>query len=84
MGELDKWIWFGAVSRVAMAGRSIRLGELPHRCPTCGKWGLIYLYRRNTAYADLHLNWGMACADCIQEEHEDYADLWADYYAGCM
>jgi len=37
-------------------------------------------YRRNTAYIDKELNYGYAPQCCIDEDNEDMAWLWADYY----
>lgn len=52
-------------------------------CPACGEYGAT-LYHRNTAYHDDELNWSNACESCQEIEFEQYAEMWREYYAGCL
>ena len=40
--------------------------------------------RQNTAYADDNQNWVTLCPSCMKANAEHWADMWADYYSGCL
>ena len=39
---------------------------------------------RNTAYVDDKSNYSKICEDCAKRDYEYFAELWADYYSGCL
>ena len=40
--------------------------------------------RQNTAYCDDERNWVTLCPDCMKSNDAHWADMWADYYSGCL
>jgi len=55
------------------------------RCPVCGRFRRsVRRSRRSTAYCDDRLNFIVCCDDCYEREEDYWADMWSDYYSGCM
>jgi len=50
--------------------------------PHCDKDG--ERYRQNTAYVNEESNWVVLCPEHIEENEAYWADMWAEYYSGCM
>lgn len=40
--------------------------------------------RRDAKYVDESLNWIGSCGECYERDCEYYAELWSDFYNGCM
>ena len=40
--------------------------------------------RQNTKYANDESNYATLCHKCQKDANEYWADMWAEYYAGCM
>ena len=40
--------------------------------------------RQNTRYEDDAQNWVTLCDDCMKTNDAYWADMWANYYSGCM
>lgn len=40
--------------------------------------------RQNTKYVDDTQNWVTLCPDCMRANEEHWADMWADFYSGCL
>jgi hypothetical protein len=54
------------------------------KCPCCKRLKFNNRKRRlNTKYVNDESNWLTSCGECYEETYQYYADLWADYYAGC-
>lgn len=54
-------------------------------CPCCKRLRPdVSLRRRNTRYVDEMLNWLPSCEECYAEDYAYYADLWDDFYCGCL
>lgn len=58
-------------------------------CPCCKRRRLrrdVRRRRRNTSYCKSldDNNYLTSCGDCYDEDCEYWADMWADYYSGCM
>ena len=53
------------------------------KCPCCGDCsGTVERRRRNTAYVDDECNFLNSCQECKDLDDEQFAELWAEYYAG--
>lgn len=48
-------------------------------CQQPGQWR-----RQNTRYENWRDNWRFLCPDCQAAADEHWAELWAEYYAGCL
>lgn len=40
--------------------------------------------RQNTKYVEEESNWNTLCEECQKETDEYWADMWSDYYSGCL
>lgn len=40
--------------------------------------------RQNTHYVDDELNYVISCDSCFEEIENDWENMWADYYSGCL
>lgn len=40
--------------------------------------------RQNTQYVDDSCNWVFLCDECFEVIQGYWADMWAEYYSGCM
>ena len=40
--------------------------------------------RQNTRYAEDEQNWVTLCPDCMKANVAYWADMWSDYYGGCL
>ncbi len=55
------------------------------KCQRCEKEGAdVQRRRQNTSYADDESNFATLCNECQTEANEYWAELWAEYYSGCM
>ena len=65
--------------------RFIQIKDLPSKviCERCelriGQWR-----RQNTQYYDDRENWVFLCDGCHVFNEEHWAEMWRDYYAGCL
>ncbi len=53
------------------------------QCELCDTLGAV-VHRQNTQYVDDQQNWRCLCSACREENDENWAEMWADYYANCM
>jgi len=61
-------------------GTKIDMGEECER--GCGRPGI--RRRQNTAYPNDEMNFAILCAECQAENDEHWAEMWAEYYRGCL
>ena len=55
------------------------------RCPHCQRWSQTVERRRmNTRYVNDEQNWITECDECFEDTESYWADMWDDYYRGCM
>lgn len=40
--------------------------------------------RQNTAYNDDERNWVTLCPECAKANDEHWAEMWREYYSGCL
>lgn len=54
-------------------------------CDMCGKTGPdVKRKRQNTAYVDDEANFNSLCPPCQEEADAYWAEMWAEYYRGCL
>ena len=53
------------------------------RCRGCNCRGA-QRRRMMTSYCNEELNWTVECDRCFDETQAYWADMWSDYYQGCM
>jgi hypothetical protein len=41
-------------------------------------------YRQNTQFVDEESNWVTLCPPHVEDNEEYWADMWSQYYQGCM
>ena len=61
-----------------------RLAKWPRLRCDAGHWAISYWRRQNTMYWDDRSNWACLCAECQEGNDRHWADMWADYYRGCL
>ena len=78
--------WARATFGKLAHGIEVDTDDLPEICPICGrKTDDIAKRHRTTAYVtDDEANWLVSCADCFAIDEESMAELWDDYYTGCL
>lgn len=59
--------------------------SIPCPCPCCEQPSDTVERRQlNTAYCDYERNFLTSCEWCYEGAVEMYAEMWAEYYAGCL
>lgn len=51
-------------------------------CPNCGEKKECRTYYRGTAYWEESLNYNYGCAECEQDECDQWEERWKEYYSG--
>lgn len=61
------------------------IGWVPRRCQGCLeiKQGVIKR-RMSTAYVNDASNFMVSCEDCYQASEEVWAEMWQEYWSGCL
>jgi len=52
-------------------------------CERCGE-EVGEKYRQNTFYPNENDNWVVLCKLCRKENDEYWAEMWREYYSGCL
>jgi protein-arginine kinase activator protein McsA len=53
------------------------------KCQNCEREDAVR-YHQNTKFVDEERNWVTLCPPCAEENDEYWADMWSQYYQGCM
>lgn len=75
--------WLSTTMGRMFAGRSTNQ-PIEGICPVCGQTGQIAKRRRNASYVDDEINWMISCEVCFQEDYDQLASQWEDYYSMVM